>query len=259
VVDDIDIKLLDDSDAIKETKKIEPRANFSVGTIRDLYKSTGGLCSNCGCVTIARNPETETIVSIGEAAHIFGAKRTERSPRSNEDMTDAEISSFDNGIWLCRSCHKQIDYDFKEFSSLRLKEMKKEAEKKAYELLHKELDKGVVLDPMKFDLMKYSNFQKAFLLEAINDEGFYTNLGDNKERFLDPFYRKYGHKIDVKRTELTYSHFEKAFQDFQASGFGDIDDGSISIDFEKLCNFVVANNDDIENIRDNLNYLFKRE
>ena len=255
---DKDIILKDEYDAIRETKIIEPRADFNLSVIRDLYRSTGGLCSNCGCVTIARNPDTEKIVSIGEAAHIYGAKRTKKSPRAKIEMSDEEISSFDNGIWLCRSCHKQIDYDFEEFSSVKLHDMKKEAEKRAYNLLHMDLDKGVVVDPMKFDLLKYSNFQKAFLLEAINDEGFYLDLGYDRESFLDPFYRKYGHKLSVKRTELTYTHFERAFQDFQASGFGDIDDSSISISYEKLSKFIEANEDNIENVHGYLSRFFER-
>lgn len=255
---DKDIILTDEYDATSETKLVEPRADFNLSVIRDLYRSTGGLCSNCGCVTIARNPDTKKIVSIGEAAHIKGAKRTNKSPRSNSNSTDDELKSFDNGIWLCRNCHKQIDYDYDEFPSEKLMEMKVNAERKTYDLLHRDLDTGIVFDPNKFDLLNYSDLQKAFILEAINEDGFSLDLGDDKEQFMDPFYRQYGHKLSVKKNNLRYEHFLEAFQDFQASGFGDMDIEHLTIDARKLETFIKESNDDIENVQKSLTRYFER-
>jgi hypothetical protein len=173
-------------------------------------------------------------------------------------MSDSELKSFNNGIWLCRSCHKQIDYDFDEFPSEKLKEMKMNAERKAYDLLNRDLDTGTVFDPNKFDLLKYSDLQKAFILDAINDDGFSLDLGYDREQFVDPFYRKYGHKLSIKKSELKYEHFLIAFQDFQASGFGDMDIEHLSIDTRKLETFIRESNDDIDNVQRILTQYFER-
>ncbi|MDI6624281.1 MAG: hypothetical protein QME55_06090 [Brevundimonas sp.] len=46
-------------------------------------------------------------IHFAEMAHIFAA--SERGPRSNADLTDAERGSYDNLILLCANCHTAID------------------------------------------------------------------------------------------------------------------------------------------------------
>ena len=53
--------------------------------------------------------EPDKAVSVGEAAHIRGARPG--SARYDGGMTDEERSAPDNGIWLCRPCAKLIDAD----------------------------------------------------------------------------------------------------------------------------------------------------
>jgi hypothetical protein len=53
------------------------------------------------------------MISIGEAAHIFGARQG--AARYREEMTDVSRAEITNGIWLCRNCHRLIDSDASRF------------------------------------------------------------------------------------------------------------------------------------------------
>src|SRR5574337_977426 len=91
-----------------------------------LAKQAGQVCSKCKRNTSGgtSNPQKATI--IGEAAHIEGARPSDR--RYNPKMTSEERSNIRNGIWLCASCHKEIDDDPKKFTVELLQEMKKHHE-----------------------------------------------------------------------------------------------------------------------------------
>ena len=55
------------------------------------------------------NSDPEKATTIGEAAHIRGAKPG--STRFDANMSDPTRAEITNGIWLCRNCHVQIDRD----------------------------------------------------------------------------------------------------------------------------------------------------
>lgn len=109
------------------TRRHEPARSLLLETVRDfrfmttpdfLKKTVDSLgkrarfqCSNpdCGAQTIGPHSDPEKATTIGEAAHIMGAKPgAKRYDSSMSDMTRAAIT---NGIWLCRNCHGQIDRD----------------------------------------------------------------------------------------------------------------------------------------------------
>ncbi|MFL5357785.1 HNH endonuclease [Archangium sp.] len=84
---------------------------FSTTTKDVLAKRAAHLCSNPDCRTTTSGPtaDPQKAISIGEAAHVFGA--LPGSARYRADMTDGARAEITNGIWLCRNCHKLIDND----------------------------------------------------------------------------------------------------------------------------------------------------
>lgn len=233
IVDEIDLK---DENPVGETKKVEPRADFRQTTVIELYKSVGGLCSKCKRYTIARNPETGKYVSIGEAAHIFGARRSKQSPRPNYDLTDEELRDFNNGIWLCRNCHRQVDYDQGFFSSDDLLDMKKSAEKLAYDLLNKDIQTIVPINYEKLDLSILSPFQKALIHFELKKYGKVSfDLADNFWDFENELFneKRYNRLIPFKKGSRDFD-WNDCWDIFLKIGFGECDESYFRIVSEKL-------------------------
>lgn len=90
--------------------------NFNQKTKLILSQRAAQRCSNPNCMIITSGPHTneDKSVSIGEAAHIKGARPN--SARYQSDMIPDERSNIVNGIWLCSKCHTLIDKDEKKFS-----------------------------------------------------------------------------------------------------------------------------------------------
>lgn len=88
-----------------------PGPDFTKKTTEILAKRAAYLCSNpdCRVSTVGPNADPDKATSIGEAAHIFGARL--EAKRYVAEMTDATRAKITNGIWLCRNCHKLIDTD----------------------------------------------------------------------------------------------------------------------------------------------------
>lgn len=91
----------------------------------------GWRCSNplCRKLTCGPSSKEEKVINVGEAAHICAA--SEGGPRYRGSMSSEERSSYDNGIWLCRTCAKLIDSDEKGYSEDKLREWKMIAEEYA--------------------------------------------------------------------------------------------------------------------------------
>lgn len=85
--------------------------DFTKKTIDTLARRASYLCSNpdCRARTVGPNSDPEKSVTIGEAAHICGARPG--SKRYQPGMTDSARAAITNGIWLCRNCHKKVDAD----------------------------------------------------------------------------------------------------------------------------------------------------
>lgn len=84
---------------------------FSRVVADTLAKRAGLMCSNVECRTVTAGPAeaADKAISIGEAAHIFGARQG--AARYRDDMTDVSRAEVTNGIWLCCNCHKLVDSD----------------------------------------------------------------------------------------------------------------------------------------------------
>jgi hypothetical protein len=78
---------------------------------RDLLAFRSSLiCNNpkCGALTVGPSDASGPLkLKLGEAAHICAARQGRA--RYDETMTDEQRASFDNGIWLCASCHTMVD------------------------------------------------------------------------------------------------------------------------------------------------------
>lgn len=90
-----------------------------------IAKRANERCTLCKISTSKPNTgDPNRYISLGEAAHIFGARPAVHN-RYDGKMSDGQRSSIDNAIWLCRSCHKTIDSDDKTYTADFLKEQKR--------------------------------------------------------------------------------------------------------------------------------------
>jgi hypothetical protein len=103
------------------------RDEFTVSTKRALAERAGFRCSypECKEVTIGPSEESETSTSnTGEAAHIAAASPGTGARRYDASMTSEQRSSYENGIWCCRTHAKLIDSDEATYSIQMLKHWK---------------------------------------------------------------------------------------------------------------------------------------
>lgn len=130
----------DDSTGVSYYEKTDH--DFILSTARIIAQSASYICSNPECrkLTIAGSKAlVGRVINIGEAAHIIGnAKGSARY----EEKTIVNKSSVENGIWLCRNCHKLVDSNGgKDYPTEKLKQWKIEHNK----YLSKNLGKPVNL------------------------------------------------------------------------------------------------------------------
>ncbi len=95
-------------------------------TLRD---RVGGRCSSPQCTRQTTGPHDDSSksVTIGEAAHI--RSNSKNGPRYEAGFE--KIGETENGIWLCRNCHKLIDHEPGRYPTEMLLEWKESAEQKA--------------------------------------------------------------------------------------------------------------------------------
>jgi hypothetical protein len=84
---------------------------FPLKTIDIVARRAALRCSNPDCdkLTSGPNSDPQKFTSIGEAAHIYGARPS--SARYRENMSDQDRAILSNALWLCRDCHGLIDKD----------------------------------------------------------------------------------------------------------------------------------------------------
>lgn len=87
------------------------RHNFTTKTIDVLAKRVGYLCSNPDCKkhTIGPHQQPDKSTSIGVAAHITAA--SPGGARYDDNISEIDRKSIENGIWLCSNCSTLIDKD----------------------------------------------------------------------------------------------------------------------------------------------------
>jgi len=110
------------------------RDNFPTPVKTALAKRAGYRCSYPGCNAITVGPSEEcqmAVANTGTAAHISAAAGGKGSRRFDQNMTEEQRTSIENGIWCCRDHGTLIDADEVTYSSTMLRSWRAIAEKKA--------------------------------------------------------------------------------------------------------------------------------
>lgn len=85
------------------------RVDFSSKTKKIIAGRSGYRCSfpGCNCITIGPGATSRETASMGVASHIFAA--SPNGPRGMGGLTKEELSSPENGIWLCAKHGQLVD------------------------------------------------------------------------------------------------------------------------------------------------------
>ena len=131
-------------------KKNNNRDDFSQTVVKHLGNRVNHICSNpdCQVVTVGPKATPEKASVIGKAAHITAA--AEGGPRYDANLTPAQRSGIDNGIWLCANCHDKVDADPVRYPAELLRAWKQQAEDTAANRFGKPI--GNVQNPHRFPL-----------------------------------------------------------------------------------------------------------
>jgi hypothetical protein len=108
-----------------------PRDNFSKAVQDTLRQRVANRCSNPDCRVQTTGPATkgDKITNIGIAAHITAA--SPKGPRFSAQLSKADRTSLENGIWLCSNCATKIDRDTGMFTVAKIESWKHAAENTA--------------------------------------------------------------------------------------------------------------------------------
>ena len=108
------------------------RDDFTRATVERLAKRAGYRCSNphCRAPTIGAAQGDDGVVNVGQAAHITAAAAG--GPRYDATLSSEQRRDQSNGIWLCQNHAKLVDNDVGRFTVAKLREWKREAEKRSF-------------------------------------------------------------------------------------------------------------------------------
>jgi hypothetical protein len=162
------------------------------------------MCSNIECRALTAGPavDTDKSVSIGEAAHIYGARAG--SARFRADMTDASRADVTNGIWLCTNCHKLIDSDTTRYPADLLFEWRSQHDEFVVSRLGSANDKLRL--SLEKDYLEQFSHDSAFARRIVIDRplGWEYKLSSELLRnYLRPIHRRWG---DLQRNLYTKPH-----------------------------------------------------
>lgn len=83
------------------------RIEFS-DKVKDIIRHRAGYrCCKCDRTLVGPGATTSDYVELGQCAHIYAAKPT--GPRGQSHLTEEQLKSPENGLYLCNDCHKLID------------------------------------------------------------------------------------------------------------------------------------------------------
>ena len=85
------------------------------------------MCSRCKVNTALPHTDPSKSINLGEAAHIKG-RRQGLNNRYDSEMSDKDRADISNGIWLCSTCHNEIDSDEIRYTSEAVLKIKSEHE-----------------------------------------------------------------------------------------------------------------------------------
>lgn len=102
------------------------RDEFPESVKRTAALRVGYMCSICRKPTAGPHSDPQKFLVTGEAAHINGA--APGSARYDPNQTEGERNGIANAIWVCATCHREIDRDVGKFAPAKLKTLKFETE-----------------------------------------------------------------------------------------------------------------------------------
>lgn len=208
-------------------KKEVERLEFSSKTKRVLASRVGYRCSNPNCKiksTIGPNDDWNGVVLLGEAAHIIGAIQDgedKLSPRADSTKKVSDIVSLENGIWLCRHCHKLVDSKTSTYTVKKLKEWKKLAEEKQAKILEEQPSTFVedyIYPSIKVDKgISSSDFGTkewcllAYIMSFYDKSGQYLSFEQYDESAFDTEYQSWMSKnaIETKNSGLNFDDWKE--------------------------------------------------
>jgi len=150
------------------------KSRFPVAIRKKLMDSVGDFCSapHCRVRTAKFDPETGKKISIGDAAHIKGA----RGPRFDASQENSERHGFWNGIWLCGNCHRRVDQNTKLYPTDLLLRWKQKAMEDHNYQLGRPAPSYPGLD-LRDELKRAKNFlgHQLPIVESFNDMIFFRS------------------------------------------------------------------------------------
>ena len=171
------------------------RDDFTERTKRILALRVANRCSNPLCRKMTSGPaaQIDESVNIGEAAHIAAA--APGGKRYDPQMTSAQRSSIENGIWLCRTCAALIDRDESTYTAELLHEWKDTAENEArkeqrsynrYNIFEEDRDLleaySIFFNRPAFMDDIFSEGNMEHMKKAIADTAYALNTGISRDR-----------------------------------------------------------------------------
>lgn len=88
------------------------RINFTEITKEVIRRRAGYRCCKCDKTLVGPGATTSDFVELGQCAHIYVAKPT--GPRDQSHLTEEQLRSPENGLYLCNDCHKLVDGKLRE-------------------------------------------------------------------------------------------------------------------------------------------------
>lgn len=160
------------------------RVDFPKPVQQLIAKRAGYRCAFPGCNQLLVCPtETGGIANMGECAHIYSASK--KGPRGQFNLTEKELQSQENGIFLCSKHHTLIDTnEGSDYSALQLRNFKEfheylnsiDAGKQQYPLTW--IKSATYLDSKYIEENRKFEFTKSTLLCGRNGTGKST-LAEN--------------------------------------------------------------------------------
>ena len=116
--------------------------DFSPAVKKEIAERAMYICAHPTCYRLTGyGTEEGKARTIADAAHIEAAGET--GPRA-PDKQSALLASADNGIWLCKICHKKVDDSPESYSEAMLKEWKHNHEDVIRRIVGKDLEAALL-------------------------------------------------------------------------------------------------------------------
>ncbi|MFK7808816.1 MAG: HNH endonuclease [Saprospiraceae bacterium] len=181
-----------------------PAPDFKQKTVDLIAYRSAYICANPGCNRLTVAPsltDTGSKIKIGEAAHIHDARKG--TIRFKKGMSPEYLAKPENGIWLCASCHTEIDKNQgKGYPAEVLKQWKSDHENLISELLKKHKSPLPLIRRFTNDCILAQNIVDVISNKGVFHQGYHLENLDHvilsvkevREELL-----KLGKKIDFEQ------------------------------------------------------------